>query len=120
MRGIQRCRLAAARSCSQAIAKAEAMRGSAARPVSAPMLCLCKSRGQERLATRMLFVHRGSHTGDDAHGCSRAEAGVIVSRLMPLTGTSHGTSPAAHRSPRSDQVAALPCRYAVGGSPYDT
>ena len=36
------------------------MRGNAARPVSASMLCLCKSRARRGLAARMLVVHSGS------------------------------------------------------------
>jgi hypothetical protein len=46
------------RGCYQAIAKAEAVRGNAARLVRAPMLCLCKPPGQWALAARMLFVLR--------------------------------------------------------------
>ena len=46
------------RRCLQAIAKTEAVRGSAALPVRAPTLCLCKTPREERLAARMLLVRR--------------------------------------------------------------
>jgi hypothetical protein len=58
----------------------------------------------------------GAPTGDDTHACSRAEAGVIVSRLTPMTSPNSLT---AYRSPRSDEVAALRCRCAGGGSAWD-
>ena len=35
------------------------MRGNAARPVSAPTLCPCKSRARRGLAARMLLVRQG-------------------------------------------------------------
>ena len=41
----------------QAIAKAEAVRGNAARLVITPTLCLCKRRDRRGLAARMLLVH---------------------------------------------------------------
>ena len=52
----------------QAIARAEAMRGNAARPVSAPTLCLCTSRARRGLAARMLLVRSQSRRerGPDA------------------------------------------------------
>ena len=37
------------RACLQAIAQADAVRGNAARPVSAPTLCLCKRRANAPL-----------------------------------------------------------------------
>jgi hypothetical protein len=40
----------------QAIAKAEAVRGNAARLVGTPTLCLCKTPRQDGLAARILFV----------------------------------------------------------------
>jgi hypothetical protein len=57
----------------QAIAKAEAVTGNAARLVSTPTLCLCKRRDRRALAAWMLLVRRGRllSAGGDAPQVAR-------------------------------------------------
>jgi hypothetical protein len=56
----------------QAIAKAEAVRGNAARLVSTPTRCLCKRRDRRSLAARMLLVRSSSELRLGADSCSRS------------------------------------------------
>jgi hypothetical protein len=60
----------------QAIAKAEAVTGIAARVVRARTLCLCRAPGEVNLAARLLLVRQESAGGPYRDGCLATGPGV--------------------------------------------
>ena len=68
----------AARFRCQAIAQAEAVRGNAAWLVRAPMLCLCKTPGEEGVAALLLLVGRSSERYPAGDACFYAGATLLL------------------------------------------
>ena len=87
------------RSFKQAIAKAEAVRGNAARLLGTPTLCLCKRRDRRSLVARMLLV--------DGHGVRRWAA-EFVAGSRRVTATLAPRRPRARPSPPLPPVTSAP------------
>src|SRR5215216_6116520 len=83
----------------QAIAKAGAVRGNAARLLGAPTLCLCKRRDRRSLVARMLLV--------DGHGVRRWAA-EFVAGSRRVTATMAPRRPRARPSPPLPPVTSAP------------
>jgi hypothetical protein len=90
----------AGRECpKQAIAKAGAVRGNAARLLGTPTLCLCKRRDRRSLVARMLLV--------DGHGVRRWAA-EFVAGSRRVTATMAPRRPRARPSPPLPPVTSAP------------
>jgi hypothetical protein len=83
----------------QAIAKAGAVRGNAARLLGTPTLCLCKRRDRRSLVARMLLV--------DGHGVRRWAA-EFVAGSRRVTATMAPRRPRARPSPPLPSVTSAP------------
>ena len=83
----------------QAIAKAGAVRGNAARLLGTPTLCLCKRRDRRSLVARMLLV--------DGHGVRRWAA-EFVAGSRRVTATMAPRRPRARPSPPLPPVTSAP------------
>src|SRR5215207_2582344 len=83
----------------QAIAKAVAVRGNAARLLGTPTLCLCKRRDRRSLVARMLLV--------DGHGVRRWAA-EFVAGSRRVTATMAPRRPRARPSPPLPPVTSAP------------